>query len=111
MDFTTLDTTMQWIMGNIAAIWLCNLYVLFCASFNEPITKDLDKRIKHLEIQNHVIGQALEKLNSRLTIPVRRDEILGLRFEIASLTADLQKHKTKNVNRRRIVESSDEEDE
>jgi len=72
--------------------------------------KDQITRIERLESQNRTISQALEKLNSRLTIPVRRDEILGLRYEIASLTADLQKHKNKPINRRRIIESSDEED-
>jgi hypothetical protein len=72
--------------------------------------KDQITRIERLESQNRAIGQALEKLNSRLTVPIRRDEILGLRYEIASLTADLQKQKSKNVNRRRIIESSDDED-
>lgn len=111
MDFTTMDPAMQWIIGNIILIWLCNICVLFYVYNNEPIMNTMSSRIERLELQNKAICQALEKLNSRLTIPVRRDEILGLRFEIASLTADLQKHKTKNVNRRRIVESSDEEDE
>jgi hypothetical protein len=70
--------------------------------------KDQNARINRLEMQNRAIGQALSKLNSRLTVPVRRDEILGLRYEIASLTAEINKNK--NVNRRRIIESSDDDE-
>ena len=110
MDIERMEPGMQWIFGNIILIWICNICVMFYASCNEPIMKDQITRIERLESQNRAIGQALEKLNSRLTIPVRRDEILGLRYEIASLTADLQKQKSKNVNRRRIIESSDDED-
>jgi hypothetical protein len=65
--------------------------------------KDQNNRIQHLELQNRAIGEALTKLNSRLTIPLQGDEI-------TSLKADLQKHKSKNVNRRRIIESSDDEE-
>lgn len=71
--------------------------------------KDQITRIQRLEVQNRAIGQALEKLNSRLTIPVRQD-LLDLSYEIAALKADLQKHKNKPINRRRIIESSDDED-
>jgi hypothetical protein len=110
MNIESMEPAMQWIFGNIILIWICNICVMFYASCNEPIMKDQIKRIERVELQNRAIGQALEKLNSRLTVPVRRDEILGLRYEIASLTADLQKQKSKNVNRRRIIESSDDED-
>jgi hypothetical protein len=110
MDFTTLEPAVQWIITNIVIIWLYNLCSILYSSSNEPFTKDQTARIQDLEKQNKVIYQALEKLNDRFTIPVRRDEILGLRFEIACLTADLQKHKIKHVNRRRIIESSDDEE-
>lgn len=110
MDFTTMDPAMQWIIGNIILIWFCNMCMMFYVYNNEPIMNTMSSRIDRLELQNKVICQALEKLNGRLTIPVRRDEILGLRFEIATLTADLQKQKSKNVNRRRIIESSDDEE-
>jgi hypothetical protein len=109
MNIESMEPAMQWIFGNIIIIWICNICVLFYASCNEPILNDQYTRIQRLELQNRAIGQALEKLNSRLMVPVRRDEILGLRYEIASLTADLQKHKSKNVNRRRIIESDDED--
>lgn len=108
MDTASMDPSMQWIFGNIILIWLCNVCVLFYASFNEPLMKDQNARINRLEMQNRAIGQALSKLNSRLTVPVRRDEILGLRYEIASLTAEINKNK--NVNRRRIIESSDDDE-
>ena len=110
MDFTTMDPAMQWTIGNIILFWFCNICVMVYVCNNEPIMNTMSSRIERLELQNKVICQALEKLNSRLTIPVRRDEILGLRFEIATLTADLQKHKTKTLNRRRIIESSDDEE-
>jgi len=106
MDNENMDSAMQWIFGNIILIWLCNICVLFYASCNEQIMKEQNSRINRLEIQSRAIGQALEKLNSRITVPVKRDEILGLRYEIATLTADLQKNK--NRNRRRIIESDDE---
>jgi len=83
---------------------------MFYASCNEPIMKDQITRIEQLELQSRTISQALTKLNSRLIIPVRCDEILGLSYEIAALKAELQKQKSKNVNRRRIIESSDDED-
>jgi len=98
-----MEPGMQWIFGNIILIWICNICVMFYASCNEPIMKDQNNRIQHLELQNRAIGEALTKLNSRLTIPLQGDEI-------TSLKADLQKHKSKNVNRRRIIESSDDEE-
>jgi hypothetical protein len=110
MNIETMDSAMQWIFGNILLIWICNICVLFYASCNEPIIKNQITRIEQLESQNRAISQALDKLDGGHTIPIRRDEIFGLRYEIASLTADLQKHKTDNLNRRRIIESSDDED-
>ena len=109
MDIERIEPGMQWIFGNIILIWICNICVMFYASRNEPIMKDQITRIERLESQNRAIGQALEKLNSRLTIPVRQ-ELLDLSYEIAALKTDLQKYKSKNVNRRRIIESSDDED-
>ena len=106
MENENMDSAMQWIFGNIILIWICNICVLFYASCNEPIMKEQNARINRLENQYKLICQALEKLNGRLTVPVKRDEILGLRYEIATLTADLQKNK--NRNRRRIIESDDE---
>ena len=103
MEIESMEPGMQWIFGNIILIWICNICVMFYASCNEPIMKDQNNRIQHLELQNRAIGEALTKLNSRLTIPLQGDEI-------TSLKADLQKHKSKNVNRRRIIESSDDEE-
>jgi hypothetical protein len=103
MNIESMEPAMQWIFGNIILIWMCNICVLFYASCNEPIMKDQITRIERLELQNRAIGEALTKLNSRLTVPVQSDEI-------ASLKADFQKHKSKTVNRRRIIESSDDEE-
>jgi hypothetical protein len=108
MNFESMEPAMQWIFGNIILIWICNICVLFYASCNEPIMKDQYARIQRLEIQNRAIGETLAKLNALLARPVRHDEILDLRYEIALLKTELQKHKSKNVNRRRIIESDDE---
>lgn len=104
-----MDTTMQWVFGNIALIWMCNACILFYTAYTEPILKIQNERIQRLEVQNRSICQALEKLNNLLARPVRRDEILDLRYEIASLKAELKKNKSKNLNRRRIIESDDED--
>jgi hypothetical protein len=110
MEIESMEPGMQWIFGNIILIWICNICVMFYASCNEPIMKDQNNRIQHLELQNRAIGEALTKLNNLFARPFRRDEIMDLRYDISSLKAELQKHKSKNVNRRRIIESSDDEE-
>lgn len=109
MNIESMEPAMQWIFGNIILIWICNICALFYASCNEPIINDQYTRIQRLDLQNRAIGEALAKLNALLARPFRRDEILDLRYEISSLKTELQKHKSKNVNRRRIIESDDED--
>ena len=105
-----MDSAMQWVFGNIVLIWLCNACILFYTAYAEPILKIQNERIQRLELQNRYIGQALEKLNNLLARPVRRDEILDIRNEITSLKIELKKNKTKNLNRRRIIESDDDDE-
>ena len=109
MNFESMEPALQWIFCNIILIWICNICVLFYAACNEPIIKDQYTRIQRLEIQNRAIGEALAKLNTLLSRPFRRNEILDLRYEITLLKLQLQKYKSKNVNRRRIIESDDED--
>jgi hypothetical protein len=109
MNIESMEPALQWIFCNIILIWICHICVLFYASCTEPIINDLYIRIQRLELQNRAIGEALEKLNDLLARPFHRDEILDLRHEIASLKTELQKQKSKNVNRRRIIESDDED--
>lgn len=78
---------------NIIFLWIISLYLMYCNSYTSSIHDSQAKRIRYLEVQNKAITHAIDKINNRVTVAVKKDEILGLRYEIASLTAEMRKKK------------------